>query len=87
MSEIKHIDEVFKMRGFFDMQIGSVGLERLRKTAEMPEILELMPKLSVILPFLSLTSNQEYLVQRIKGECKRNANLGFYEWTKFSLKI
>lgn len=29
---------------------------------------QLVPKLATLLPFLELSSNQEYLVQRFKGE-------------------
>ena len=59
------------------MKIGSVGLERLKKMASTNQHLiqniQMLPKL---LPFLELTTNQEYLVQRIrelsKGSCMKN---------------
>lgn len=67
--EMMSVDESFKHRGFHDMQIGSIGLERLKKTVENQQFVsQYMPILPMIVPFLEMSSNQEYLVQRIKGE-------------------
>lgn len=67
--EIENIDESFKQRGFHDMQIGGIGLERLKKTVDSQQFVTLyMPMLPMIVPFLEMSSNQEYLVQRIKGK-------------------
>lgn len=61
------IDKAFKSRGFSDIQLGCVGLERLKKTVENQLITSNIPMLRPIIPFLEMSSNQEYLVQRIKG--------------------
>lgn len=65
------------------MKIGSVGLERLKKLSSTNQhLVQNIPMLPKLLPFLELTTNQEYIVQRIrelaKGSCMKNYkfNLG-----------
>ncbi|TMW52904.1 hypothetical protein DOY81_002020 [Sarcophaga bullata] len=78
--EIGNIDETFKQRGFHDMQIGGIGLERLKKTVESQQfVLLYMPMLPMIVPFLEMSSNQEYLVQRIKDLAKGSC-IADYRW-------
>lgn len=67
-------------RGFTDVQIGKVGLERLRKTAEVPQLVNaFVPMLPKIVEFVQVTSNQEYLVQRIR-ELAKGCVLSEYRW-------
>lgn len=59
------------------MKIGSVGLERLKKIASTNQhLIQNIPMLPKLIPFLELTTNQEYLVMRIrelaKGSCMKN---------------
>lgn len=59
------------------MKIGNVGLERLKKIASTNQhLIQNIPMLPKLLPFLELTNNQEYLVQRIrdlaKGSCMKD---------------
>lgn len=59
------------------MKIGSVGLERIKKIATTNhQLIQHIPMLPKLIPFLELTSNQEFLVQRIrelaKGSCIKN---------------
>uniref|UniRef100_A0A1A9W8C5 Transmembrane protein 209 n=1 Tax=Glossina brevipalpis TaxID=37001 RepID=A0A1A9W8C5_9MUSC len=78
--EIQKVDESFKHRGLLDMQIGSIGLERLKKTVENKQFVTLhMPMLPLIVPFLEMSSNQEYLVQRIKDLAKGSC-ITDYRW-------
>lgn len=57
------------MRGIADMQIGHIGLERLKKTVENQQFVnQYVPMLPLVVPFLEMSTNQEYLVQRIKGD-------------------
>ncbi|XP_046808679.1 transmembrane protein 209 isoform X2 [Lucilia cuprina] len=82
--EIGNIDESFKQRGFHDMQIGGIGLERLKKTVESQQFVTLyMPMLPMIVPFLEMSSNQEYLVQRIKDLAKGSC-IADYRWNSGS---
>lgn len=80
VKEFDKIDEEFKSRGFYDMKIGSVGLERLRKTAENHQTLSLhIPTLAMVVPFLEMSTNQEYLVQRIR-ELAKGSSINDYRW-------
>ncbi|CAD7003566.1 unnamed protein product [Ceratitis capitata] len=78
--EIKNIDESFKNRGFADMRMGGISLERLKKTVENQQFVnQYMPMLPLILPFLEMSSNQEYLVQRIK-DLAEGSCIADYRW-------
>lgn len=78
--EIKKIDESFKNRGFADMRMGGISLERLKKTVENQQFVnQYMPMLPLILPFLEMSSNQEYLVQRIK-DLAEGSCISDYRW-------
>uniref|UniRef100_A0A336K9D8 CSON005613 protein n=1 Tax=Culicoides sonorensis TaxID=179676 RepID=A0A336K9D8_CULSO len=80
VKEFDHINETLKSRGFSDIQIGAVGFERLKKTAENHQLVSLhVPTLPMIIPFLEMSTNQEYLVNRIRdlahGKC-----ISDYRW-------
>lgn len=82
--EIHKIDIAFKSRGFSDLQIGNIGLERLKKTAENQQIVMLhVPMLPIVVPFLEMSTNQEYLVQRIK-QLGKSSCIGDYRWNSGS---
>lgn len=83
-SEINRIDNSFKSRGLSDFQIGNIGLERLKKTAENQQLVsQYVPTLPSIIPFLEMSTNQDYLVKRIKslanGSCMAD-----YRWNSGS---
>lgn len=78
--EFDKIDKEFSVRGFgADIKIGSVSLERLKKTAENQMVSSYVPTLSMVLPFLEMSTNQEYLVQRIR-ELARGSGINDYRW-------
>ncbi|EDW79563.1 uncharacterized protein Dwil_GK20346 [Drosophila willistoni] len=80
VSEINYLDDLFWQRGISDLKIGSVGLERLRKTAENLQFVQTCaPMLPMLLPFLDTFNNQEYLVQRIK-ELSQGSCIADYRW-------
>lgn len=82
--EISIADQAFKSRGFTDIQVGSIGLERLKKTAENQQLVSLyIPRLPLLIPFLEMSTNQEYLVQRIKDLAKGSC-LPDYRWNSGS---
>lgn len=73
---IDETDKAFQQRGFTDMKIGNVGLERLKKMSSTNQhLIQHIPMLPKLIPFLELTTNQEYMVQRIrelaKGSCMK----------------
>ncbi|KAK4884245.1 hypothetical protein RN001_000516 [Aquatica leii] len=88
--QFDQIDGDLQKQGYTDVQIGYVGLEHLRKTSQMAPVLQYIPSLSILIPFLEISSNQEYLVKRIKelgkGGCMSNfkwnsgANFNGKEW-------
>jgi len=67
VSELDHIDAAFVRCGFSDLHLGSVGLDRLKRTACIPQVVASIPSLPRLVPFLELTQHQEYLVTRIRG--------------------
>lgn len=79
VKEFDKIDNEFAVRGFTDIKIGSVSLERLKKTAENHMVSSYVPTLSMVLPFLEMSTNQEYLVQRIR-ELARGSGIHDYRW-------
>lgn len=69
--EINKINKSFENRGLLDIQIGSIGLDRLKKTAENQQLVAMYaPSLPMVVPFLDMSTNQEYLVQRIRDLAK-----------------
>lgn len=81
VKEFDYINDKLKSRGFSDIEVGAVGLERLKKTAENHQLVALhVPTLPMILPFLEVSTNQEYLVKRIRdlanGKC-----IADYRWS------
>lgn len=77
VSAIDDTDKAFQQRGFTDMKIGNVGIERLKKMSSTNQhLIQNIPMLPKLIPFLELTTNQEYMVQRIrelaKGSCMKN---------------
>lgn len=79
VKEFDKINNEFAIRGFSDIKIGSVGLERLKKTAENHMVSSYVPTLANVLPFLEMSTNQEYLVQRIR-ELARGSGINDYRW-------
>lgn len=79
VKEFDIIDSEFAIRGFSDIKIGCVGLERLKKTAENHMVSSYVGTLKMVLPFLEMSTNQEYLVQRIR-ELARGSGINDYRW-------
>lgn len=84
--EINNIDKAFEKRGFTDMRIGAVGLERLKKTASShQQLVQLhIPMLTSLIPYLDICSNQEFLVKRIK-DLAVGSSLGNFKWQNSKL--
>lgn len=78
-AEIVKTNKAFECRGFVDLKIGSVGLDRLKKTAENQQLVCMSPILPMIVPFLEMSSNQEYLVRRI-NDLAKGCVLSEYRW-------
>jgi len=76
--QIDTINESLVKSGLGDCLIGSVGVEKLKKCATLPQIKDHI-ELNNLLPFLSISTNQEYLVYRIKELAKGGA-LSNFSW-------
>lgn len=73
------MNEELQKHGFGDIAIGSVGLDRLRKTAQMSHVVQYIPSLSTLIQFLEVTPNQEYLVKRIR-ELAKGGCMSDFKW-------
>lgn len=79
-TEITKTNHAFEVRGLSDIKIGSVGLDRLKKTADNQQMIAMYaPMLPMLVPFLDMSTNQEYLVQRIRDLAKGSV-LAEYRW-------
>ena len=65
--EIDLVDAALARQSISDVRVGQVGLERLRKTARTLTVVQNIPTLPNLVPFLELSPHQEYVVSRIRG--------------------
>ncbi|XP_050526044.1 transmembrane protein 209 isoform X2 [Daktulosphaira vitifoliae] len=79
VKEIDNVDRALYNQGFVDVSIGNVGLERLKKTANTVQVVHTIPSLLHIIPYFEISSNQEYVAQRIK-ELSKGSCLTEYRW-------
>jgi hypothetical protein len=75
VEEIEFVDEALQRHGLADVRVGSARLEFLKETAQN------LPTLNSLIPFLELTSNQEYLVTRIK-ELAKGGCMSEFRWNR-----
>ncbi|CAG9764039.1 unnamed protein product [Ceutorhynchus assimilis] len=81
VKEFDVIDAELVNHNMIDVKIGAVGLDRLRKTASMTQILHFIPSLLTVIPFLELHPNQEYLVMRIRDLAKGGC-MSDFRWNR-----
>jgi hypothetical protein len=79
VKEFDRINESFEKHGLADIKIGNVGLDRLRKTAQIAHVTQFIPSLPTLIPFLEITSNQEYLAKRIR-ELAKGGCMSEFKW-------
>lgn len=77
--EFDKVNESFEKHGLGEIKIGSVGLDRLRKTAQIAHITHFIPSLPTLIPFLEVTSNQEYLEKRMR-ELAKGGCMSEFRW-------
>ncbi|KAI4466723.1 hypothetical protein MML48_2g00003042 [Holotrichia oblita] len=83
IKEFDNIDDALQKHGLTDILMGKVGLDRIRKTAQTALVLQFIPTLPAIVPFLELTPNQEYLVKRIR-ELAKGGCMSEFRWNSGS---
>lgn len=87
IKEISKINDQLTQIGCFDLRIGKASISQLNAFMQTPKA-NLYPTLKVLLPYLEITSNQEYLVQRLI-ELAHTGCLSEFDWNKggsFKLK-
>lgn len=76
--EIDNVCSSLIRHGLSDSQPGIVGLDKLRKLAQSFSA-SIIPTLPPLVPFLELSSNQDYLVKRIKVLAK-GGSMSEFKW-------
>ncbi|XP_037078357.1 transmembrane protein 209-like [Pollicipes pollicipes] len=76
VKEIDSVNAALRRHGLSEMQIGEVGLDKLRKTSQLVRD---VPTLNAVLHFLSVSTHQEYVVFRIR-ELSRGGCLKEFRW-------
>ncbi|XP_067144119.1 transmembrane protein 209 isoform X2 [Centruroides vittatus] len=77
ISEIEVINDDLRRLGSAELQIGEVSLTTLRQVALTKS--QHLPTLNGLLPYLDITSNQEYLFHRLK-ELARSGCMSEFHW-------
>ncbi|XP_018331712.1 transmembrane protein 209 isoform X2 [Agrilus planipennis] len=79
MREINLTNEKLEQNGLGDVCIGRASLETLRKNSQTPAVLQFAPTLPTLVPFLEVTSNQEYLIKRIR-DLTKGGSMSEFKW-------
>ncbi|CAB4068099.1 unnamed protein product [Lepeophtheirus salmonis] len=77
VKEIDSTNKALSRLGLSDCRIGELGLEKIKKNSLFH--FNNIPSLSSLVPFLEVSTNQEYLVGRLRELCKGGA-MGTYRW-------
>eukprot|EP00096_Caligus_rogercresseyi_P002345 TRINITY_DN14450_c0_g1_i1.p1 TRINITY_DN14450_c0_g1~~TRINITY_DN14450_c0_g1_i1.p1 ORF type:complete len:554 (-),score=177.95 TRINITY_DN14450_c0_g1_i1:108-1769(-) len=77
VQEIDSTNKALSRLGLSDCKIGEVGLEKIKKNSLFH--FSNIPSLCTLVPFLEVSSHQEYLVGRLRELVKGGA-LGSYRW-------
>ncbi|KAK3909516.1 Transmembrane protein 209 [Frankliniella fusca] len=77
--EIDAVDAALARQSISDVRVGQVGLERLRKTARTLTVVQNIPTLPNLVPFLELSPHQEYVVSRIR-ELAKGGCMSEFRW-------
>jgi len=65
--------------GMPDERIGKIELEKLKRVAMQPHILQQVPSLEALIPFLDFHPNHKYLIQRFR-ELSDGGAMSDYKW-------
>ncbi|ESO02150.1 hypothetical protein HELRODRAFT_188596 [Helobdella robusta] len=77
VDEMASVNSLLAGAGMEDVQVGGVSITALKQLTTTKT--HLLPHLSNILPFLEISSNQEYVVQRVK-ELNSGGGLSCFKW-------
>ncbi|XP_057368881.1 transmembrane protein 209-like isoform X2 [Daphnia carinata] len=79
VAEIQRINESLTAHGLADARIGESSLEKLRKTCQLAPVSANIPSLVEVLPYLEVTSHQDYLF-RCLNRLASGGCLGNFRW-------
>jgi len=79
VSEIDSVNTSLTKHGVSDCLVGQVAVDRLRKVATLPHVVQGVPSLAFILPYLEVSTDQVYLIERLRQLAKTGA-LSVYKW-------
>ncbi|CAH0550513.1 unnamed protein product [Brassicogethes aeneus] len=79
VKEFDTVNHSLASHGMAEIKIGLVGLDRLRKTAQMIPVMQYIPSLTTLIPFLEVHANQEYLEKRIR-ELAKGGCMSEFKW-------
>eukprot|EP00092_Neocalanus_flemingeri_P009246 GFUD01009951.1.p1 GENE.GFUD01009951.1~~GFUD01009951.1.p1 ORF type:complete len:540 (+),score=208.25 GFUD01009951.1:58-1677(+) len=80
VSEVDRVNSTLPRLGVADCSVGTVPLDRLRKVATLPQVMSSLPSLPTLLPYLSVSTDQTYLVARLRDLAKTGA-MSKYKWS------
>ena len=66
VSEIDRVNTTLPRLGVSDVTVGSVPVDRLRKVSALPQVSANLSSLGSLLPYLEVTGDQVYLVERLR---------------------
>jgi len=79
VSEVENINTNLPKQGVSDAKIGDSPVDRLRKVSSLPQVAANLPTLPALIPFLEVSPDQEYIINRIK-ELSSTGALSLYRW-------
>jgi len=80
VSEVDRVNSTLPRLGVADCSVGSVAVDRLRKVALLPQVMASLPSLPTLIPYLEVSSDQTYLVARLRDLAKTGA-MSKYKWS------
>jgi len=80
VSEIDRVNTTLPRLGVGDVTVGSVPVDRLRKVQTLPQVTTNLTSLSALIPYLEVSSDQSYLVARLR-ELASTGAMSKYRWS------
>lgn len=79
VSEIDRVNSALPRLGISDVSVGSVPVDRLRKVSALPQVSSSLSSLGALLPYLEVSTDQTYLLDRLRALSATGAMSG-YRW-------
>lgn len=76
LREIDDVNQALQRLGFGEEKIGVTGLDKLER--QLMQVTQAIPNFATLIPFMEVAQNQEYLLQRVKGNVCSPQNIDYY---------